>query len=145
MGADQAGTTYQQAGGAVAITDDKLAGLLKQIFASNDATRSRISDIINGLESAHRQLVSNPQLANDPGAIAWFNKLLDNQLGQVQQLLESAKVDSQKQAELLAALGDEYRNNTGDHSGDHSKDGKDGKDSKDGKDGGDSGNSGEGE
>ena len=88
VGADQAGTTYQQAGGAVATTDDKLAGLLKQIFASNDATRSRISDIINGLESAHRQLVSNPQLANDPGAIAWFNKLLDNQLGQVQQLLE---------------------------------------------------------
>ena len=141
VGADQAGTTYQQAGGAVAITDDKLAGLLKQIFASNDATRSRISDIINGLESAHRQLVSKPQLANDPGAIAWFNKLLDNQLGQVQQLLENAKVDSQKQAELFAALGDEYRNNTGDHSKDQGKDGKNGKG---GKDGGDSGNSGDG-
>lgn len=144
VGADQAGTTYQQAAGAAGNTDDKLAGLLKQIFASNDATRSRISDIINGLESAHRQLVSNPQLANDPGAIAWFNKLLDNQLGQVQQLLESAKVDSQKQAELLAALGDEYRNNTGDHSDDHKKDGKNGKDSKDGKDGADGGTSGDG-
>ena len=121
QGADQAGTTYQQAGGAVAVTDDKLAGLLKQIFASNDATRSQISDIINGLESAHRQLVSNPQLANDPGALAWFNKLLDNRLGQIQQLLENAKVDSQKQAELLAALADEYHDNSGNHAKDQGR------------------------
>ena len=135
QGADQAGTTYQQAGEAVAVTDDKLAGLLKQIFASNDATRSRISDIINGLESAHRQLVSDPRLANDPHALAWFNQLLDGQLGQIQQLLDNAKVDSKKQAELLAALGDEYRNSSGDHSKDHSKDGG-------GKNGGDPGNSG---
>jgi hypothetical protein len=144
QGADQAGTTYQQAGGAAAATDDKLAGLLKQIFASNDATRSQISDIINGLESAHRQLVSNPQLANDPHAIAWFNKLLDNQLGQVQQLLENSKVDSKKQAELLAALADEYHNNSG---GNHSKDGKDDgtKDGNGKKDGGDGGGSGGGD
>ena len=141
-GADQAGTTYEQVGGAVGVTDDKLAGLLKQIFASNDATRSRISDIINGLQSAHRQLASDPHLATDPGALAWFNRFLDSQLGEIQQLLDNAKVDSQKQAELLAALADEYHNNSGDHSKDHGKNGKGGGGSGDGNSG--DGNSGGG-
>ena len=147
QGADQAGTTYQQAGGAVAATDDKLAGLLKQIFASNDATRSQISDIINGLESAHRQLVSNPQLANDPHAVAWFNKLLDDRLGQIQQLLENSKVDSRKQAELLAALAEEYHDNSGNHAKDGKDDGtKDRNAKNDGsKDGANGGGSGDGD
>ena len=123
QGADQAGTAYQQSTGAVAVTDEKLAELLKQIFASNDDMRAKISGIINGIESAHRQLLSNPQLANDPHALAWFNHMLDSQLGQIQQLLDNAKVDSQKQAELLAALADEYRNTSGDHSKDRTKNG----------------------
>ena len=147
QGADQAGTTYQQAGGAVAATDDKLAGLLKQIFASNDATRSQISDIISGLESAHRQLVSNPQLADDPYALAWFNKLLDDRLGQIQQLLENSKVDSKKQAELLAALAAEYHDNSGNHAKDGKDDGtKDRNAKSDGsKDGANGGGSGDGD
>ena len=123
QGADQAGTVYQQSTGAVAVTDEKLAELLKQIFASNDDMRAKISGIITGIESAHRQLLSNPQLANDPHALAWFNNMLDSQLGQIQQLLANAKVDSQKQAELLAALADDYRNTSGDRSKDHTKGG----------------------
>jgi Domain of unknown function (DUF4226) len=121
QGADQAGTTYQQAGGAVAATDEKLAGLLKQIFASNDAAQSKIAGIINDIETKHQQLAADPQLASDPHALAWFQQWVDGKLGNIQQLLDGAKVDSKKQAELLSALGDEYRNNAG--GGEHPKDG----------------------
>jgi Domain of unknown function (DUF4226) len=120
QGADQAGTTYQQAGGAVAATDEKLAGLLKQIFTANDQTQSKIAGVINEIETKHQQLAADPQLAGDPHALAWFQQWVDGKLGEIQQLLDSAKVDSKKQAELLSALGDEYRNTAG---GDHSKDG----------------------
>ncbi|UGT99243.1 DUF4226 domain-containing protein [Mycobacterium intracellulare] len=119
QGVDHAGTTYQQASGALTQTDDKLAGLLKQIFATNDDTRSKIGAIIGSIETARRALTSDPQMANDPHAMALFNEFLDGQLAQIQQLLDSSKVDNKKQAELLAALGDEYRDSA---SGGHSKD-----------------------
>ena len=119
QGVDQAGTTYQQASGAVTQTDDKLAGLLKQIFAANDDTRSKISAIVTSIETARRALTSDPQMASDPHALALFNQFLDGQLAQIQQVLDSSKVDGKKQAELLAALGDEYRGTAG---GGHSKD-----------------------
>lgn len=118
QGADQAGTTYQQASGAVNQTDDKLSDLLKQIFAANDAARSKISAIVGNIETARRALAANPQMANDPHAMALFNQFLDGQLAEIQQVLDSSKVDSKKQAELLAALGDEYRGTAG---GDHPK------------------------
>lgn len=133
QGADQAGGTYQQAGGAVALTDEKLAGLLKQIFASNDEMRSKISGIINEIETRHKQVAADPKLANDPNTLKAFQQYVDGKLGEIQQLLDNSKMDSKKQAELLAALGDEYRNNTG---GDHSKDG--------GSNGGSGGNNGGG-
>ncbi|MDM3908812.1 DUF4226 domain-containing protein [Mycobacterium intracellulare subsp. chimaera] len=113
QGAGQAGTTYQQASGAVDQTDEKLADLLKQIFAANDQNRSRIGGIIAGIEAAHKALTSNPQTAGDPHAMALFNQFLDGQLAQIQQILDSSKVDSKKQAELLAALGEEYRGTAG--------------------------------
>ena len=119
QGVDHAGTTYQQASGALTQTDDKLASLLKQIFAANDDTRSKIGAIIGSIETARRALTSDPQMANDPHAMALFNQFLDGQLAQIQQLLDSSKVESKKQAELLAALGDEYRESAG---GGHSKD-----------------------
>ena len=136
QGADQAGTTYQQASGAVTGTDDKLAGLLKQIFAANDDARSKISAIVANIQTARGTLTANPQMANDPYAMALFNQFLDGQLAQIQQILDGAKVDSKKQAELLAALGDEYRSTGG---GGHSKDGKDGKDGTAGSGSGDGG------
>ncbi len=136
QGADQAGTTYQQASGAVTGTDDKLAGLLKQIFAANDDARSKISAIVANIQTARGTLTANPQMANDPYAMALFNQFLDGQLTQIQQILDGAKVDSKKQAELLAALGDEYRSTGG---GGHSKDGKNGKDGTAGSGSGDGG------
>lgn len=114
QGAGQAGTTYQQASGAVNQTDEKLTDVLKQIFAANDQNRSRISDIIASIETARRALTSNPQTTGDPHAMALFNQFLDDQLARIQQILDSSKVDSTKQAELLAALGDEYRGAAGD-------------------------------
>src|SRR6516164_5676261 len=114
QGVDQAGTTYQQASGSLTQTDDKLAGLLKQIFAANDDTRSKIGAIISSIETARRALTSDPQMANDPHAMALSNEFLDGQLAQIQQLLDSSKVESKKQAELLAALGDQYRGTAGD-------------------------------
>lgn len=99
-------------------TDDKLSDLLKQIFAANDAARSKISGIVGNIETARRALAANPQMANDPHAMALFNQFLDGQLAEIQQVLDSSKVDSKKQAELLAALGDEYRGTAG---GDHPK------------------------
>jgi Domain of unknown function (DUF4226) len=118
-GADEAGTAYQQAGGALAATDEKLAGLLKQIFTANDQTQSKIAGIINDIDTKHQQLAADPQLARDPQALAWFQQWVDGKLGEIQQLLASSKVDGTKQAELLSALGEEYRDNAG---GEHRND-----------------------
>jgi hypothetical protein len=120
QGADEAGGAYQRAGGAVAVTDEKLADLVKQIFASNDEVRTKMSGIINEIETAHQKLAADPQLANDPHALTWFQQWVDGKLGEIQTLLNNAKGDSKMQAELLAALADEYRNTTGDQ---HSKNG----------------------
>ena len=108
-GADRAGTNYQQTSGAVNATDDKVNSLLKEIFASNDQARSQVSGIVDGIKAAQQQLVTDPSKARDPQSLAYFNQYLDQQLGKVEQILDGAKVDSKKQAELLAALGDEYR------------------------------------
>ena len=121
-GADRAGTNYQQTSGAVDATDDKVNSLLKEIFASNDQARSQVSGIVDGIKAAQQQLVTDPSKARDPQSLAYFNQYLDQQLGKVEQILDGAKVDSKKQAELLAALGDEYRKTTPgqDGSKDHS-------------------------
>lgn len=113
QGAGQAGTTYQQASAAVNQADEKLTDLLKQIFVANDANRSRIGGIVSSIDTARRALTSNPQMAGDPHAIALFNQFLDGQLAQIQQILDSSKVDGTKQAELLAALGEQYRGTAG--------------------------------
>ena len=101
QGVDHAGTTYQQASGALTQTDDKLAGLLKQIFAANDDTRSKIGAIIGSIETARRALTSDPQMANDPHAMALFNQFLDGQLAQIQQLLDSSKVEVRSRLSCL--------------------------------------------
>src|SRR5271163_710968 len=121
-GADRAGTNYQQTSGAVNAADDKVNSLLKEIFASNDQARSQVSGIVDGIKAAQQQLVTDPSKARDPQSLAYFNQYLDQQLGKVEQILDGAKVDSKKQAELLAALGDEYRKTTPgqDGSKDHS-------------------------
>lgn len=103
---DQAGTVYQPADDAMALADDKMAGLLKQISASNGEMRAKISGIISEIETQHRQLAADPKLANDPTTLKAFQQYVDGKLGEIQQLLDNAKMDSKMQAELLAALGD---------------------------------------
>lgn len=114
-GADQAAGTYQQSSGAVAATDEKLAKLLKEIFATNDETRARVGELVAGIQAAHQKVMTDPTMRNDPQALAMFNTVLDQHLAEIQRLLNSAKVDSKKQAELLAALGSEYRDSSGEH------------------------------
>jgi hypothetical protein len=122
-GADQAGNDYKQTSGAVGATDDKVNSLLKDIFASNDQARSQVSSIVDGIKAAQQQLVTDPAKAKDPQSLAYFNQYLDQQLGKVEQVLDGAKVDSKKQADLLSALGEEYRktapgqDSSKDHSG----------------------------
>lgn len=108
-GADQAGKDYKQTSGGVDATDDKVNSLLKDIFASNDQARAQVSSIVDGIKAAQQQLVTDPTKAKDPQSLAYFNQYLDQQLGKVEQVLDGAKVDSKKQAELLSALGEEYR------------------------------------
>ncbi|WP_156296863.1 DUF4226 domain-containing protein [Mycobacterium paragordonae] len=114
-GADQAAGTYEQSSGALAATDDKLAKLLKEIFTANDETRARVSELVAGIEAAHQKMMTDPTMKDDPQALALFNTMLDQNLAEIQRLLNSAKVDSTKQAELLAALGNEYRESSGEH------------------------------
>ena len=114
-GAEQAAGTYQQTSGALAGTDEKLAGMLKKIFASNDETRARVSELVAGIQAAHQKMLTDPTMKNDPQAQALFNVMLDQNLAEIQRLLNAAKVDSTKQAKLLAALGNEYRDSAGEH------------------------------
>lgn len=112
QGADQAATAYQQASGGVNDTDGKLAELLERIFASNDDARAKIDTIVASIAAARRTLMSNPQLADDPQAMALFNQFVEGQLAQVQQVLDGSKVDGTQRAALLAALSQEYRAST---------------------------------
>ncbi|MCV7034904.1 MULTISPECIES: DUF4226 domain-containing protein [Mycobacterium] len=116
-GADDAGTKYGQASTAVAGTDEKLAEALKQIFASNDEVRSKITGILSDIATKHKQIVDDPVLARDPAALKAFQQFVDTKLAEIQKILDDAKVDGKKQADLLAALGDEYRNTTGTQNG----------------------------
>ena len=113
--ADAAAGAYRQSSGAMAVTDEKLAELLRQILTSNEETRAQIGGIVAGIQTAHHQLMTDPKLANDPHALALFDQTFDRQLDEFQRILESAKVDGKKQAELLAALGAEYRATGGEH------------------------------
>lgn len=108
-GLDRAGEAYQQAGGAAAAADAKLVHLLKQIFASNEVLRNKVTAIIGEIESARTKIAADPTLANDPRAMKRFGEFVDQKLGEIEQLMESAKVESAKQADLLDALTDDYR------------------------------------
>lgn len=108
-GAAQAGTTYAQLGGAVGATDEKLLDALKQIFANNDQLRSRVEGIVGEIESKRQQFMSDPTLAGDPVALRSFVTFVDKKLGEVQQILSDAKVDSKKQADVVSAIGEEFK------------------------------------
>ncbi|KAA1241002.1 DUF4226 domain-containing protein, partial [Mycobacterium simiae] len=116
---DRAATAYEQAGGAVAVADEKLAALLKQIFAAHDELRAKVTAIIGDIETHSTALASDPRLAGDPAALRAFQHYVDARLGEIQGLLDNAKVDGAKRAALLAELREEYRAGT---AGAHPKD-----------------------
>ena len=61
--ADAAAGAYRQTSGAMAVTDEKLAELLRQILTSNEETRAKIGGIVAGIQTAHHQLMTDPKLA----------------------------------------------------------------------------------
>lgn len=106
---DRAGGAYQQAGDAAAVADARLAETLKQIFASNEALQSKVESIIANVETTRKTIAANPALANDPQVLKQFQDFVHVRLGEIESLMDAAKLDSAKQATVLAALKDDYR------------------------------------
>jgi hypothetical protein len=107
-GATSAGENYNAGVGAAQLTDQKLAELLKQIFASNQAARDKVSSILSEITNKQRQIA--PEMG-DPASVTAFGQFLDQKFGEIQKVLADAQVDGKTQAAILDALGDEYRAN----------------------------------
>lgn len=108
-GATNAGQDYHGGVDAAQLTDQKLAELLKQIFASNQAARDKISAILSEISTKQKQIA--PEMG-DPASLTAFGQFLDQKFGEIQKILSDAQVDAKTQAAILDALGDEYRSNT---------------------------------
>jgi Domain of unknown function (DUF4226) len=105
-GATDAGSRYDGAVNAAELTDEKLADLLKQIFASSQAARDKISAILTEIQT--KQKLIAPELG-DPASVTAFGQFLDQKFAEIQKTLGDAQVDAKTQAAILEALGDEYR------------------------------------
>ncbi len=106
---DGAGAAGQEYGGnvdAASLTDDKLATLLKQIFASNQQTRDKVVAILADISAKSKQI--GPELGDPASLVAW-QKYVDGKFGEIQQSLNDSQVDAKTQAAIMDALGDEYR------------------------------------
>ena len=107
-GATDAGSQYDDSVNAAQLTDQKLAEMLKHIFASNQAARDKVSAIL--AEIASKQKLIAPEMG-DPASVTAFGQFLDQKFAEVQKILSDAQVDAKTQAAILDALGDEYRAN----------------------------------
>ena len=107
-GATSAGETYNGGVEAAQLTDQKLAELLKQIFASNQAAREKVSSILTEIGTKQKQIAAE---MGDPASVAAFGQFLDQKFGEIQKVLTDAQVDAKTQAAIVDALGDEYRAN----------------------------------
>jgi hypothetical protein len=105
-GATGAGENYNEGVDAAQLTDQKLAEMLKQIFASNQAARDKISSILGEISNKQKQIA--PEMG-DPASVRAFGQFLDQKFGEIQKVLTDAQVDAKTQAAILDALGDEYR------------------------------------
>jgi hypothetical protein len=106
---DGAGAAGQQYGGTVdaaSLTDEKLATLLKQIFASNQQAREKVEAILGDISAKSKQI--GPELGDPASLVAW-QKYVDGKFGEIQTLLSDSQVDAKTQAAIMDALGDEYR------------------------------------
>ena len=107
-GATGAGDQYNGSVEAAQLTDEKLAEMLKQIFAANQGARDKVSAILTEIQNKQKQI--GPEMG-DPASVAAFGQFLDQKFAEIQKVLTDAQVDAKTQAAILDALGDEYRNN----------------------------------
>lgn len=107
-GAEQAGDHYSKNVDAAALTDQKLAELLKQIFTNNQVARDKISAIMAEIKT--KTTAVGPELG-DPAALMSFHQFLDQKFGEIQKLLADSQVDAKTQAAIMDALGKEYKTN----------------------------------
>lgn len=135
-GAEAAGEEHSASVDSGTLTDEKLAGLLKQVFASNEAARDKVTAIIADIQDKTKQV--GPALG-DPAAVMAVQQYLDQKLGEIQKVLGDAQVDAKTQAAIMDALGDEYRTGAPTHDADASKSQGDNSSPSDSGDGGSAG------
>ncbi|WP_241474010.1 DUF4226 domain-containing protein [Mycolicibacterium neoaurum] len=107
-GASNAGDQYNRNVDGAALTDDKLATLLKQIFESNQQARDKVNAILADIQAKSKQIA--PEMG-DPASVMAFQKYMDQKFGEIQKLLSDSQVDAKTQAAIMDALGQEYRTN----------------------------------
>lgn len=107
-GATTAGDKYNQNVDGAALTDDKLATLLKQIFESNQQARDNVNAILVDIQAKSHQIA--PEMG-DPASVMAFQQYMDQKFAEIQKLLSDSQVDSKTQAAIMDALGEEYRTN----------------------------------
>ena len=105
-GAQDANDQYTGSIDAATVTDEKLAGLIEQIFASSQQARDKVSAILQEIRTKQQQV--GPELG-DPAALTAFQQFVDRKFAEIQKILADAQVDAESQAAILEALGDEYR------------------------------------
>ncbi|KKF00920.1 DUF4226 domain-containing protein [Mycolicibacterium obuense] len=105
-GATSAGDQHTKDTTGASLTDEKLAALLKQIFASNQQARDKINAILADVQSKSKQIA--PEMA-DPASVMAFQKFMDGKFAEIQKVLGDAQVDAKTQAAIMDALGQEYR------------------------------------
>jgi len=107
-GATTAGDQYNQNVDGAALTDDKLATLLKQIFESNQQARDKVNAILTEIQAKSDQIA--PEMG-DPASVMAFQQYMDQKFAEIQKLLSDSQVDAKTQAAIMDALGEEYRTN----------------------------------
>jgi hypothetical protein len=107
-GATNAGDQYNKHVDGAALTDDKLATLLKQIFESNQQARDKVNAILADIQAKSKQIA--PEMG-DPASVMAFQKYMDTKFGEIQKVLSDSQVDAKTQAAIMDALGQEYRTN----------------------------------
>lgn len=107
-GATTAGDQYNRTVDGAALTDDKLATLLKQIFESNQQARDKINAILADIQAKSKQIA--PEMG-DPASVMAMQQYMDQKFAEIQKLLSDTQVDAKTQAAIMEALGEEYRTN----------------------------------
>ena len=79
-GATGAGDQYNGSVEAAHLTDEKLAEMLKQIFAANQGARDKVSAILTEIQNKQKQI--GPEMG-DPASVAAFGQFLDQKFAEI--------------------------------------------------------------